>query len=72
VAGARQYRPRRLRAVAWQKHSLAPHDLPHRHRGEIKGKTHITDVAVTALAHLGVPLDEKWQLDGKPQSRLKK
>ena len=35
--------------------------------GEIQGKTHIVDVAVTALEHLDVPLDKKWQLDGRPR-----
>lgn len=37
------------------------------HPGEIKGETHIVDVAVTALVHLDVPLDKKWQLDGRPR-----
>ena len=28
--------------------------------------TFIVDVAVTALAHLGIPLDPAWELDGSP------
>lgn len=35
-------------------------------RGTIQEQTYIVDVPVTALTHLGVPLDPKWELDGKP------
>ena len=28
--------------------------------------TFIVDVAVTALAHLGIDIDPSWALDGKP------
>ncbi len=34
-------------------------------QGEIKGPSYIVDVPVTALTHLGVPVDAAWQLDGK-------
>jgi|LGOV01.1.fsa_nt_gb predicted AlkP superfamily pyrophosphatase or phosphodiesterase len=34
-------------------------------KGEIKEQVHVVDVAVTALLHLGVDIDEKWNLDGK-------
>ena len=36
-------------------------------RGRIEGPVHIVDVAATALAHLGVPLDPRWKLDGQPR-----
>ncbi|MGB1841464.1 MAG: DUF4983 domain-containing protein [Longimicrobiales bacterium] len=26
----------------------------------------MVDVAVTALTHLGIPVDPSWQLDGRP------
>jgi predicted AlkP superfamily pyrophosphatase or phosphodiesterase len=35
-------------------------------RGRIESPVGIVDVAVTALRHLGVPIDPSWQLDGKP------
>jgi predicted AlkP superfamily pyrophosphatase or phosphodiesterase len=35
-------------------------------RGKIVGPTYLVDVAVTALTHLGVPIEPKWQLDGRP------
>jgi predicted AlkP superfamily pyrophosphatase or phosphodiesterase len=34
-------------------------------RGNIEPAPMIVDVAVTALVHLGVPIDPKWDLDGK-------
>jgi predicted AlkP superfamily pyrophosphatase or phosphodiesterase len=34
-------------------------------RGRIEGKPEIVDVAVTALAYLGIPLDPAWELDGE-------
>ena len=34
-------------------------------QGEIKEPSYIVDVPVTALTHLGVPVDAAWQLDGK-------
>ncbi len=34
-------------------------------RGRIPGEVHIVDVAVTALAHLGIDLDPGWNLDGR-------
>lgn len=34
-------------------------------RGKIHEKTYIVDVAVTALTHLGVPIEKSWKLDGK-------
>lgn len=33
--------------------------------GELSGRPGVVDVAVTALAHLGIPLDGKWRLDGQ-------
>lgn len=35
-------------------------------RGKLTQPTFLVDVPVTALAHVGVPLDPKWELDGKP------
>ncbi len=35
-------------------------------RGTIESPVYLVDVAPTVLAHLGVPLAAKWQLDGKP------
>jgi len=35
-------------------------------RSKLKEQTYIVDVAATALVHLGVKLDPKWELDGKP------
>jgi len=34
--------------------------------GTLTGETFIVDVAVTALAHLGISIDSTWELDGKP------
>jgi hypothetical protein len=34
--------------------------------GKFEGKTHQVDLVATALTHLGVPIDSKWALDGKP------
>jgi predicted AlkP superfamily pyrophosphatase or phosphodiesterase len=34
-------------------------------RGEIEPAPGVVDVAATALAHLGVPLDPAWKLDGR-------
>jgi hypothetical protein len=34
-------------------------------KGPIKGKMYNVDVAVTALTHLGVPIQAEWKLDGK-------
>jgi len=33
-------------------------------RGVIEGQVYTTDIAATALAHLGVKLDPEWKLDG--------
>jgi arylsulfatase A-like enzyme len=33
--------------------------------GAIEGPTFIVDVAVTALTHLGIPVDPAWKLDGR-------
>lgn len=35
-------------------------------RGKLQDQAYIVDVPVTALTHLGVKLDPKWELDGKP------
>jgi len=35
-------------------------------RGKIEGQAYTVDVAVTALAHMGVKIDPKWKLDGVP------
>lgn len=35
-------------------------------RGKLNQPTYLVDVPVTALTHLGVELDPKWGLDGKP------
>jgi predicted AlkP superfamily pyrophosphatase or phosphodiesterase len=35
-------------------------------KGAIDPAPAIVDVAATALVHLRIPLDDKWQLDGKP------
>ena len=35
-------------------------------RGPIEGPTHQVDLVPTALKHLGVPIEPKWQLDGQP------
>lgn len=34
--------------------------------GKAPRQTYMVDVAATALAHLGVPLDPEWKLDGRP------
>jgi predicted AlkP superfamily pyrophosphatase or phosphodiesterase len=34
--------------------------------GRIAGPTNQVDLAATALAHLGIPLESQWGLDGKP------
>lgn len=34
-------------------------------KGEIKKQVHVTDVAVTALRHLGIQVKEGWDLDGE-------
>ena len=34
-------------------------------KGKLQEKVHVIDVAVTAMAHLGVPIDDRWKLDGK-------
>jgi predicted AlkP superfamily pyrophosphatase or phosphodiesterase len=34
-------------------------------KGKIAGKTFNVDVAVTALTHLGVPIQAQWKLDGR-------
>ena len=34
--------------------------------GKIEQPTFVVDVAATAIAHLGVPILEAWELDGKP------
>jgi predicted AlkP superfamily pyrophosphatase or phosphodiesterase len=39
--------------------------------GSIRETTYLVDVAATALAHLGVPLDAAWKLDGRPLERRK-
>jgi predicted AlkP superfamily pyrophosphatase or phosphodiesterase len=35
-------------------------------RGRLEGPVYIVDAPVTGLVHLGVELDEAWQLDGRP------
>jgi predicted AlkP superfamily pyrophosphatase or phosphodiesterase len=35
-------------------------------RGEICGNVNVVDVAATALVHLGIPIRDDWNLDGKP------
>jgi predicted AlkP superfamily pyrophosphatase or phosphodiesterase len=35
-------------------------------RGEIRGEVNVVDVAANALVHLGIPLRDDWNLDGKP------
>ena len=35
-------------------------------QGGIERDTFIVDVAATALAHLGIPIDPAWRLDGQP------
>lgn len=35
-------------------------------RGSIDSPVYLVDVVPTVLAHLGVPLNAKWELDGKP------
>lgn len=35
-------------------------------RGRLEPAPNVVDVAATALAHLGVVIDRKWELDGKP------
>jgi predicted AlkP superfamily pyrophosphatase or phosphodiesterase len=35
-------------------------------QGKFPSQTYIVDAPVTALTHLGVELDPKWKLDGKP------
>ena len=35
-------------------------------KGKIGQSTYVVDLPVTALKHLGVPLDSKWNLDGVP------
>jgi arylsulfatase A-like enzyme len=39
---------------------------PSARRGKIEAPTYQVDVAVTVLAHLGVPIDPSWKLDGHP------
>jgi predicted AlkP superfamily pyrophosphatase or phosphodiesterase len=34
-------------------------------RGRLEGEVRIVDVAVTALTHLGIPVDTVWDLDGR-------
>jgi len=34
-------------------------------QGAPDGQVHIVDVAVTALTHLGIPIDPSWRLDGR-------
>lgn len=34
-------------------------------RGEIEGTPRVVDVAVTAMAHLGIEVDPAWELDGR-------
>ena len=38
---------------------------PSASRGELTDTTHIVDLPVTALAHLGIEADPAWRLDGK-------
>lgn len=41
-------------------------------QGSLDGEgVNITDVAVTALAHLGIPADTTWGLDGKPMGLVR-
>ena len=39
---------------------------PAAQRGKLDQETYLVDVPATALAHLGVAADPKWQLDGHP------
>jgi len=39
---------------------------PSAQRGSIEAQTYLVDVAVTALAHLGIEADPAWDLDGNP------
>jgi pimeloyl-ACP methyl ester carboxylesterase len=34
--------------------------------GEIAGTPRVLDIAVTAMAHLGIEIDPAWELDGRP------
>jgi predicted AlkP superfamily pyrophosphatase or phosphodiesterase len=36
-------------------------------RGKIADETYLVDAPVTALVHLGVPIDRTWKLDGEPK-----
>jgi arylsulfatase A-like enzyme len=36
-------------------------------RGKFTEQTYLVDAPVTVLKHLGVKIDEKWELDGKPR-----
>jgi hypothetical protein len=38
---------------------------PSAERGRSTVNTFIVDLPVTALAHLGIPIDPAWELDGK-------
>ena len=35
-------------------------------RGKLAGPTHIVDAPVTALVHMGVNIEARWNLDGRP------
>lgn len=35
-------------------------------KGQIKEQTYLVDVTPTALAHLGIPTEAAWELDGRP------
>jgi hypothetical protein len=38
---------------------------PSARRGKFEEQTYLVDAPVTVLTHLGVELDESWQLDGR-------
>lgn len=40
-------------------------------RGRISGETYLVDVVPTALSHLGVNIDQAWELDGRPVGLLR-
>jgi len=35
-------------------------------RGKIEEQTYLVDLVATALIHLGVKIQDQWQLDGRP------
>lgn len=47
-------------------HSFVIVSGPAAARGKLTQPTYLVDVPVTALAHVGIELNPKWELDGKP------